>query len=131
MWCLSYPCDVIPLTLMKSKSEAPWSAVSFSLPFVTFSQEQYSFLNIILKPPPFVGSREVSHSSHTKDDFITLKGSTVFQGAVGPYYLSVAQKGETSLKIALFTLFNVSCVPQCSCNGKLYCTLQDFSVSYE
>jgi hypothetical protein len=54
--CGAHPTliDVIPLLLMKTKSEAPWSAVFFSLPFVTFSQEQYSFLHLILKLPAFV-----------------------------------------------------------------------------
>lgn len=44
--------DVIPVILMKTNSEAPCAVISFSLLFLTFSQEQYSFLHLILKLPP-------------------------------------------------------------------------------
>ena len=139
MWCPSYPCLCDPPYPDEHKL---WSSLvcSFLLPpvryffsgtiFVSSPHSQTS--SICMKPRSLT---LMSHKSRVHN-FIRKYSWAVFQAAVGPYYLPVAQKGETSLKIALFlekcyTLFNVSCVPQCSCNGKLYCTLQDFSVSCE
>jgi hypothetical protein len=138
--CGAHPTlvDVIPLILMKTNSEAPWSAVFFSLPFVTFPGTIFVSWSHSQTPSICMKQGSLTLMSHKRrlHNFIRKYSWAVLQAAVGPYYLSVAQKGETSLKIDLFleqwyTLFNVTCVPHCSCNGKLSCTLQDSPVSYE